>query len=129
MTKHDIVLNAFRTCITDTCKGCRWTGCRKEDILVEVPNDLAQAVIQVVQELTTQHKQEPRLLTKKDFENNPLLDYRGALSVWIEHKYPVAYGGAGYWGSWTVDEFDIYDTIRPWTSLPTVDQMEAVKWE
>lgn len=74
-------------------------------------------------------RNKPRLLTKDDFENNPMCDYRGALPVWIEHKYPDVYGGLGYWGSWTANELDIYDTIRPWTSRPTTEMMEATPWE
>ena len=72
--------------------------------------------------------QEPRLLTKEDFSDNENADYRGALPAWIEHKYEDVYGGSGYWGSWNVDEFDIYDQIRPWTSRPTDEQREATPW-
>ena len=122
MTEHNRILDSFSICITDICKGCQWTECMEADSLVEVPESLALAVID---ELTAQ---EPRLLTKADFESNPALDYRGALPVWIEHRFPITYGGDGYWGSWTSDDFDIYDTIRPWTARPDTKQIESTPW-
>lgn len=100
---------------------CRYPNC---------PYDNSKRCISILHDdaLDLLKTQEPRPLTKQDFDNNPMLDYRGALPAWIEHKYPQAYGGLGYWGSWELEDFNLYDTIRPWTVQPIEEQMEATPW-
>ena len=71
--------------------------------------------------------QEPHLLTKDDFNDNPNMDEQGFLPVWREYKDNDIFDG------W--DCVQIYsiarqgDGCRMWTSKPSDELMKKVKWE
>lgn len=68
--------------------------------------------------------QEPHIITKKDFENNPSVDENGYLPAYCEKiDRPIGWMAIhkGYIG--------VRKDIRYWTGKPTADQREAVKWE
>lgn len=125
MTEHDRVLDAFRNCITEPkCKDCPWTECITLDNgNVEIPRDLALAVMR---ELVAQ---EPRVMTPQDFDGNPMKDQYGNLPCWLESRDPLV---ASNWCRWNEDDFIrpiMMLNFRPWTSRPTEEQRQAVKWD
>jgi len=68
--------------------------------------------------------QEPHIITKKDFENNPNVDENGYLPAYCEKiDRPIGWMAIhkGYIGA--------RKDIRYWTGKPTVEQREAVEWE
>lgn len=78
--------------------------------------------------------QEPRLLTKQDFENNPDLDSGGRMPVWIEYRRDDE-EWAEYWDD-TDDEWALVyqynfesESYRCWNKKPTREQMEATPWK
>ena len=74
--------------------------------------------------------QEPHLLTKYDFIDNPKRDKNGNLPVWIEYRTGMCgwrvtsaetmYTGMYAWGR---------QKYRYWTAKPSDEQRKAVKWE
>ena len=74
--------------------------------------------------------QEPRVMTKRDFENNPMVDANGSLPAWVEYRKMngIARPVDG-WGVINRPWVDGYNDRRFWTSRPTDEQREAVKWE
>lgn len=71
--------------------------------------------------ITALEAQEPRLVTKDDFVN---ADEYGWLPAWCEEEY----AGAVYCECICVDALK-EKGVRYWTSKPTDEQREAVKWE
>lgn len=134
MTERDRVLDAFRNCITEPkCKDCPWTECETiGNGTIEIPRDLALAVMR---ELVAQ---EPRVMTPEEVnaldwdycyleqERLPGKEYRGMLGKHIMTcvTWPsitaakISQGKDNYGRTW-----------RCWTSRPTDEQREAVKWE
>ncbi len=70
-------------------------------------------------------EQEPRVMTLEDFENNPSVDQYGCLPCWMEYREEPKWDG---WAEATVHTCVEYGR-RPWTSRPTDEQRQAVKWE
>lgn len=67
--------------------------------------------------------QEPHIITKKDFKNNPSVDENGYLPAYCEKiDRPIGWMAIhkGYIGA--------RKDIRYWTGKPTDEQREAVKW-
>lgn len=71
-------------------------------------------------------KQEPRLLTSKDFFNSPIADAGGAIPCWKEAKSPTRRSGWAVivYGKMLADK----DVACYWTSKPTDAQREATPW-
>ena len=153
MNERDRVMNAFRNCITEPkCKNCPWDECEAlGNRKVEIPLDLALAVMR---ELAAT---EPRVMTLEEVHsagehNADVFDDYYAVIVWVEEKnqnpYPARirysfypeYGddedddrvACASFGSdcdeWAQSKF--YGvTWRCWTSRPTDEEREAVKWD
>ena len=113
-------------------EACKW--------LMNLRNDLgdlryeslwpyAQAIDDIVAELedgTLLKKQEPRIITLEDFENNQKLDDSGHLNVWEEYRD----GSRSGWNTINVNDVSCFSDIRRyWTDRPTEEQQQAVKWE
>ena len=132
MTERDRALDAFRNCITEPkCKDCPWTECSTlNNGSVEIPRDLALAVMR---EFVAQ---EPRVMGFDEVISGD--------ECWLE----AVNGACGYadcyacTGTGEVQIFrckydnpqyitasDYLKTWRCWTSRPTDEQREAVKWE
>lgn len=68
--------------------------------------------------------QEPHVITKDDFKNNPNVDENGYLPAYCEKiDRPIGWMAIhkGYIGA--------RKDIRYWTGKPTDEQREAVKWD
>ena len=84
--------------------------------------------------LTLLKAQEPRVMTLEYFDNSPDKDSKGCLVAWVEYRRDEEW--AEYWegtcDEWSVirrDDFYSGESYRFWTSRPTDEQREAVKWE
>lgn len=89
------------------------------DYVDRVRTDLLQTVVWLLK------AQEPRVVTPSDFENNPDLDSLGYLNVYEEYKDGTRSG----WNTISVNDVRSFTDIRRyWTSRPTDEQREAVKW-
>lgn len=104
--------------------------CRAEckiDCLLEHYNN-------VKDELDAMEKaQEPRLITVKDFENNPNVDHDGFLPAWIEYRRDGDWdeyweGQPDEWGVCKEDRI-VYESMRYWTSRPTDEMRRETPWE
>ena len=80
------------------------------------------------------HDQEPRVMTLEYFDNSPDKDSKGCLVAWVEYRRDEEW--AEYWegtcDEWSVirrDDFYSGESYRFWTSRPTDEQKEKVKWE
>lgn len=77
--------------------------------------------------------QDPRVVTLDDYENNPNVDKDGNLAVWRESRHfpGIAYHEDGWvvLNRNRVEGWFNSEAIRFWTSRPTDEQREAVKWE
>lgn len=77
--------------------------------------------------------QEPRLITNADFENKELVDSTGSMPAWIEYRHGKEWDeyNDGNDDGWSVVyQFNFESEFyRCWTSCPTEEQREAVKWE
>ena len=77
--------------------------------------------------------QEPHIVTIADYENNPNVDKDGNLAVWREsrHLNGIAYHNDGWviLNRNRVEGWFNSEMIRFWTSRPTDEQMEKVKWD
>lgn len=77
--------------------------------------------------------QEPHIVTIADYENNPIVDKDGNLAVWREsrHLNGIAYHNDGWeiLNRNRVEGWFNSEMIRFWTSRPTDEQREKVKWE
>lgn len=73
--------------------------------------------------------QEPHVMTKRDFENNPMVDENGSLPAFVEYREMngIARPVDG-WGVINRPWVDGYNDRRFWTSRPTDEQMEATPW-
>lgn len=76
-------------------------------------------------------KQEPRLITKADFTDNPMIDDDGNLPAWVEFNHEK-YGeffeeDADGWGCVNINKVG-KDMARYWTAKPSLKQMEATPW-
>lgn len=78
--------------------------------------------------------QEPIVMTLEYFDNSPNKDSEGYLVAWIEYRRDEEW--AEYWedtcDGWSVirrDNFCSGESYRFWTSRPTDEQRETVKWE
>lgn len=134
MTERDRVFDAFRNCITEPkCKDCPWTECETIDHgTIEIPRDLALAVMR---ELAAQ---EPRVMTPEEVK---MLDcdyyyLESMRSPGKELREIVgAYGltcvtwPSITWARQTMGDSGYGKTWRCWTSRPTEEQREKVKWE
>ena len=68
--------------------------------------------------------QEPHIITKKDFENNPNVDEDGYLPAYCERiDRPIG------WMAIRKSYIGARKDIRYWTGKPTDEQREAEKWE
>ena len=76
--------------------------------------------------------QEPHIVTIADYVNNPIVDKDGNLAVWREsrHLNGIAYHNDGWviLNRNRVEGWFNSEMIRFWTSRPTDEQREAVKW-
>ena len=72
--------------------------------------------------------QEPRVMVPENFNENPERDEYGNLPCWLESREPFIASG---WNRWNEDDFirPQMRNFRPWTSRPTDEQRQAVKWE
>lgn len=116
-------------CIDNLEQQIRWI----EDIDAHKFPGWKHAVDAMKQVVVLLKAQEPHLLTTDDFENNPNVDHDGFLPAWIEYRRDGDWdeyweGQPDEWGVCRADRL-FYETMRYWTSRPTKEQMEAVKWE
>lgn len=76
--------------------------------------------------------QEPHLITKADFADNPMIDDDGYLPAWVEfnrEKYGEFFEeGADGWGCVNINKVG-NDMARYWTAKPSLKQMEETPWE
>lgn len=77
--------------------------------------------------------QEPHLITKADFADNPMIDDGGYLPAWVEfnrEKYGDFFEeeDADGWGCVNIYKVG-NDMARYWTAKPSLKQMEETPWE
>lgn len=75
--------------------------------------------------------QEPHLITKADFADNPMIDDGGYLPAWVEfnrEKYGEFFEeDADGWGCVNINKVG-NDMARYWTAKPSLKQMEETPW-
>ena len=94
-------------------------------VLDKAPEWDGHTPAQAIERIGKLKAQEPRVMTLEDFENNPNVDQYGCLPCWMEYREEPKWDG---WAEATVHTCVEYGR-RPWTSRPTDEQREAVKWE
>ena len=127
--KIEKVIKGLECCAAmsgDECRKCPYSAeCRDTDLPYGMPHLAADALVLL-------KAQEPRLITVKDFENNPNVDHNESLPAWIEYKRDEDW--SEYWedqsDEWGICRKDsiIYKSMRYWTSRPSKEEMEAIPW-
>lgn len=101
---------------------CEVTECPYRDNKAYCVHELAHDAGMLISELLK--AQEPRLVTESDFDG---ADKYGYIPVWTEEK-----DGDMYWEcipKAAITDPDGIEVLQYWTSRPTDEQREAVKWE
>lgn len=114
MAGREKVIEGLKRCI-DTHSGC---GKSCPYFYDDCGRQLKRDALDLLKE------QEPHIITKDDFNNNPSVDENGYLPAYCEKiDRPIGWMAIhkGYIGA--------RKDIRYWTGKPTEEQREAVKWE
>lgn len=119
MTDREKVIKGLECCSSgNMCKekcpydelGCEWTDCVRP---------LAKDALSLLK------AQEPRLLKEDDFVE---ADDWGSIPAWYEHNPSLGIKTIDGWG--IIKREKLQDKMtRYWTSRPTEEQREAVKWD
>jgi hypothetical protein len=133
------VLDAFRNCITEPkCKDCPWTECETiGHSTIEIPRDLALAVMR---ELVAH---EPRVMTIDDMRDLKrgdfaIIEQKSGVIVPVIVEENIELNNdlillqvVASMGKQRVNaDYEYYGkTWRCWTSVPTEEQRESVKWD
>ena len=133
MADREKVIRALENCTDEIkCRDCPWETCENFCLSVKVPLDLAKAALSLLK------AQEPRVMTLEEIKK--------AEVVWLE-CYGICsnmFKAALPWHSLSINnatwDFKTYPYTevmflaeygrnwRCWTSRPTDEQREAVKW-
>lgn len=109
---------------------CEVTECPYRDDKCGCVHELAHDAGLLISELLK--AQEPHLITKADFADNPMIDDGGYLPAWVEfnrEKYGDFFEeDADGWGCVNINKVG-NDMARYWTAKPSLKQMEATPWE
>ena len=125
--KREKVIKGFECCDNDDCDNCPYFRSDDENDLGTCKATLHRDAIALLK------AQEPHIVTIADYENNPNVDKDGNLAVWRESRH--LNGIAYYNDGWVilnrnrVEGWFNSEMIRFWTSRPTDEQMEKVKWD
>ncbi len=138
MFDRKYVIEALENCSAPDgkCKNCPYVQCESfECSKSKYPDDLVREAIKLLKE------QEPRVLTLDEIKKlQSLRDGAVWLEVWRGVAFPalpeillsnITYFVAipfNHYRSWVEDEY-YGKTWRCWSSRPTKQQMEAVKWD
>ena len=133
------VLNALENCTAHPkCRDCGWKECEYEHETVEIPLTLAKDAHSLLK------AQEPRVMTLEELEdaldtvvwldipNTENLADGYSLIMAYSHKNGFIFLESPFGDNPSQDRFEYKDygiTWRCWTSRPTDEQREAVKWD
>ena len=134
MAELEKVLNALENCTApQKCRDCGWTECEYEHETVEIPMALAKDALELLK------AQEPRVMAYDEMMKAEIcfLEVKGIEQIDPFIRFEV--DDKSYWSSpYTNNEDNPFELLaeqeeysinaRCWTSRPTDEQREAVKW-